>query len=104
MTPEAAVQAIAQRCTKTAATVVVTAGERGVFWSGGHLPAHQIEAIDTLAAGDVFHGTFAFGLAEGWPLEQCLRFANAAAALKCTRFGGRLGAPTRPEVEAFLTA
>jgi sulfofructose kinase len=104
MTPEAAMQAIAHRCSATAAGTVVTVGERGLYWSGGHIPAHEIAAVDTLAAGDVFHGAFAFGLAEGWPLERNLRFANAAAALKCTRFGGRLGAPTRAEVEAFLSA
>ena len=103
MTPEAAVQAISAR-TGTAAAVVVTAGERGVFWREGHLPAHRVETVDTLAAGDVFHGAFALGLAEGWELARNLRFANAAAALKCTRFGGRLGAPTRAEVEAYLRA
>jgi sulfofructose kinase len=84
------------------AEVVVTAGEAGLYWSGGHIPAYPVDAIDTLAAGDVFHGAFAFGLAEGWEIERNLRFASAAAALKCTRFGGRLGAPTRDEVEAFL--
>jgi sulfofructose kinase len=82
--------------------VVVTAGERGVYWSGGHQPAFKVDAIDTLAAGDVFHGTFAFGLTEGWDVGDIIRFASAAAAIKCTRFGGRLGAPTRAEVEAFL--
>ena len=82
--------------------VAVTAGELGVFWPGGHQPAFKVQAIDTLAAGDVFHGAFAFGLVEGWPVEQAIRFATAAAAIKCTRFGGRLGAPTRAEVEAFL--
>jgi sulfofructose kinase len=50
----------------------------------------------------VFHGAFAFGLAEGWATDRTIRFAAAAAAIKCTRFGGRLGAPTRAEVEAFL--
>jgi sulfofructose kinase len=82
--------------------VAVTAGERGVFWPGGHQPAFPVEAVDTLAAGDVFHGAFAFGLAEGWGIAQTIRFAAAAAAIKCTRFGGRLGAPTRGDVEAFL--
>ena len=57
---------------------------------------------DTLAAGDVFHAGFAVGLTEGWPMERTIAFASAAAAIKCTRFGGRLGAPTRAEVEAFL--
>ncbi|MEO8757035.1 MAG: PfkB family carbohydrate kinase [Devosia sp.] len=99
MAPEAAVEAIGKRCN---AIVAVTTGERGVFWSGGHIPALAVEAVDTLAAGDVFHGAFAFGLAESWELERNLRFASVAAALKCTRFGGRLGAPTRAEVEALL--
>jgi sulfofructose kinase len=82
--------------------VAVTAGERGVYWPGGHQPAFAVETVDTLAAGDVFHGAFAFGLAEGFAVAAALRFASAAAAIKCTRFGGRLGAPTRGEVEAFL--
>jgi sulfofructose kinase len=80
----------------------VTAGARGTFWAGGHQPAFPVEAIDTLAAGDVFHGAFALGLAESWDIATTVRFASAAAAIKCTRFGGRLGAPTRAEVEAFL--
>lgn len=86
--------------------VVVTAGEKGCWWGSGgtvrHTPAPVVEAVDTLAAGDVFHGAFALGLVEGWPHEEIIRFASAAAAIKCTRFGGRLGAPTRGEVEAFL--
>lgn len=86
--------------------MAVTAGEQGCWWGGGgtvrHTPAPQIQSVDTLAAGDVFHGAFAFGLVEGWAMEQVIAFASAAAAIKCTRFGGRLGAPTRAEVEAFL--
>lgn len=84
--------------------VAVTAGEKGVFWPGGHQPAFEVEAVDTLAAGDVFHGAFAFGLSEGWELPESIRFASAASAIKCTRFGGRLGAPSRDEVVAFLAA
>lgn len=81
----------------------VTAGARGTFWTDGHQPAFEVDVVDTLAAGDVFHGSFAFGLAEGWDIPAAVRFASAAAAIKCTRFGGRLGAPTRAEVEAFLS-
>ena len=62
----------------------------------------KIHAIDTLAAGDVWHGAFTLMLGEGRPVADAARFANAAAALKCTRFGGRGGAPSRPEVEAML--
>ena len=83
-----------------------TAGERGFYWYDGvrvnHVPALQVAAVDTLAAGDVFHGAFALMLAEGHGVEDAGRFACAAASLKCARFGGRLGAPTRAEVEAAL--
>lgn len=86
--------------------VAVTAGAEGCWWKEGggvrHSPAPRIEAIDTLAAGDVFHAGFAVGLLEGWAMRNVIAFASAAAAIKCTRFGGRLGAPARAEVEAFL--
>lgn len=104
--PERAVVALSQR---HGGFVSVTAGERGAWWfdrtAGAvrHEVTPQVEAVDTLAAGDVFHGGFAVGLAEGWPVERIFRFASATAAIKCTRFGGRLGAPTRAEVEAFLS-
>jgi sulfofructose kinase len=86
--------------------VAVTDGERGVFWRGAggvrHLPAFAVTAQDTLAAGDVFHGAFALALAEGRDETEGLRFASAAAALKCTRFGGIVGAPNRRAVERLL--
>lgn len=87
---------------KDGATVAVTCGEAGLYWTDGYLPAFPIESVDTLAAGDVFHGAFALALVEGQPVARALRFAAAAAAIKCSRFGGRLGAPTRAEVEALL--
>ena len=87
----------------------VTQGERGVHWIAAgqadglrRLPAFAISVVDTLAAGDVFHGAFALMLAEAKAPEQALRYANAAAAIKCTRAGGRNGSPTRDEVERFL--
>jgi sulfofructose kinase len=50
----------------------------------------------------VFHGAFALALVEGGTIPDALRFAAAAASLKCTRFGGSATIPTRAEVEAFL--
>lgn len=86
--------------------IAVTDSERGTFyWEGDsvrHCPAFPVEAVDTLGAGDVFHGAFALGLAEGMGERKALRFASAAAAIKCTRFGGRDGAPTRVELDEFL--
>ncbi|MES0033696.1 PfkB family carbohydrate kinase [Mesorhizobium sp. M0046] len=92
---------------RTGAFMAVTDGANGTaFRHPGsnvrHLPSPRVEAVDTLAAGDVFHGTFALGLAEGWDEERTIAVASAAAALKCLRFGGRLGAPTRAETLAFM--
>ena len=52
--------------------------------------------VDTLAAGDVFHGALALAIAERQPIARAVRFAAAAAAVKCTRFGGREGIRTAP--------
>jgi sulfofructose kinase len=86
--------------------LAVTNGPDGVWWleqgQPRHIAAFPIEAVDTLGAGDTFHGAFALGLAEGCDLDWAMRFAAAAAALKCTRFGGISGTPTRREVDAFL--
>jgi sulfofructose kinase len=86
--------------------VAVTNGEHGVFWRRGSARGHQaactVTAVDTLAAGDVFHAAFSLALAEGHGEDEVMRFASAAAALKCTRFGGIVGAPTRAEVEQLL--
>ncbi|MEX2627787.1 MAG: PfkB family carbohydrate kinase, partial [Ilumatobacteraceae bacterium] len=90
----------------TDAWVGVTLGAGGIEWlddhGSGHLAAHDVEAVDTLGAGDVFHGAFALLLAEGGDEEHAMRFANAAAALKCTRPGGRDGIPSRTDVDQFL--
>lgn len=80
----------------------VTMGAAGVLHPGGVMPSFEVEAVDTLGAGDVWHGAFALRLAEGAGEEDAMRFANAAAALKCTGFGGRKAAPARAAVEQFL--
>jgi len=85
----------------------VTLGAEGFLWRDGdqerQIAPPRITAIDTLAAGDVWHGAFALALGEHCPVPAAARFANAAAAIKCTRTGGRLGAPKRAEVAALLS-
>src|SRR5262249_39801815 len=49
------------------------------------VPAFAVEAVDTTGAGDVFRGAFIYAYLQGRPLEQTMRFANAAAAVSCTR-------------------
>jgi sulfofructose kinase len=86
--------------------LAITDGPNGVYWLDQgevrHLPAFKVKVIDSLGAGDAFHGAFTLALAEGRAIPDILRFASATAALKCTKFGGASGAPTRAEVEAFL--
>ena len=88
--------------------LAVTDGPDGVYWIEGgevrHLAAFKVGAIDTLGAGDTFHGAFTFRLVETGDVVTSMRFAAAAAAIKCTRFGGLMGAPSRAEVEDFLKA
>jgi len=63
-----------------------------------------VPVVDTLGAGDVWHGAFALALAEGRDESAAVRFASAAAALKVQRAEGRAGAPTRAELDGFLAA
>lgn len=91
----------------TPAFLAATRGPRGTIWLNeaatlAETPAFPVEAVDTLGAGDVFHGAFTLRLAEGGSVREALRFAAAAAALKCSRHGGGQAAPQRIEVEEFL--
>jgi sulfofructose kinase len=91
---------------RSGAWLCCTDGNKGViFLDDGdvrRVPAFVVEAVDTLGAGDVWHGAFALALGEGKPEAEAILFANAVAALKCTRFGGRGGIPDRTETEAFM--
>jgi sulfofructose kinase len=101
----AGLNAVAKR---TGALLAVTDGANGLWWHDRnavrHIAAHPVQAVDTLGAGDVFHGACVLALAQGRDFEPALRYSAAAAAIKCSRFGGIGGAPTHPDVEAFLAA
>jgi sugar/nucleoside kinase (ribokinase family) len=94
-------EGLARMAAATSSFVAVTDGKPAERRA---MSAFPIEPVDTLAAGDVFHGAFALWLAQGHPERAAMRFAAAAAAITCTRFGGITGAPARGEVEAFLAA
>jgi sulfofructose kinase len=91
-----------------AQVAMVTLGERGVAWlhaDGGGvqtLPAFTVQALDTTGAGDVFHAALTLALSEGVADVPAIRFASAAAALKCTQRHGVLGTPARSQVEQYL--
>jgi sugar/nucleoside kinase (ribokinase family) len=71
---------------------------------GEHLmvsPAFELPVVDTTACGDTFHAGFLCALLDGKSPGEALRFANAAAGLKC-RALGRTGCPTRSDVDSLL--
>ncbi len=76
-----------------APVVVVTAGGDPVrWWSGGRcgeIEVPEVGVVDTLGAGDVFHGGYAFALAQGLGLERRIAFASEVAATRCAHVGPR---------------
>lgn len=99
--------ALKQSQTLTNGQVYVTNGAEGCLWLENqqikHQPGYKVEVVDTTGAGDVFHGAFAFSLAQGQAGVDIIRFASAVAALKCTRPGGRAGIPDCAQTRSFLS-
>src|SRR4051794_20419915 len=100
-------EALNKIATLTSSFLAGTRGPLGTIWLDEQqnlqqTPAFPVHTVDTLGAGDVFHGAFALAITEHQDIPTALRFASAAAALKCTRFGGAFAAPNRAEVEELL--
>jgi sulfofructose kinase len=88
------------------AALVVTLGSKGAIAVAGdrvvRSSGYAVRAVDTTGAGDVFRGAFIFGILNDWPIERTLQFANAAAAISCTRTGAMSGVPSLPEASALV--
>lgn len=101
-------RALRKMRTTHAGLLTVTLGPAGAMALDGdtivHAPAFAVRAIDTTGAGDVFRGAFAVAWLERRATADVLRFANAAAAVSCTRLGAMAGAPGRDDVDRLLTA
>jgi ribokinase len=87
--------------------VAVTLGERGslvLYANGDHeeLPAHVVDAVDTVGAGDAYCGSLGARLASGAEMRAAARYAGAAGALAVTRRGAEPSLPTAAEVAALL--
>lgn len=90
-----------------AEAVTVTLGKAGSLSRGAsghvfHQPAFAVDVVDTTGCGDVYHGGYIYGLLQGWPLQETVRFAAACAALKARALGGRTAIPRLLEVENYL--
>lgn len=88
--------------------VIITLGSQGAFVMTRdekvRVPAFEVDAVDTTAAGDTFCGTYAVAMVEGKSHEQCLRFASAAAAISVTRMGAQPSTPLRKEIDEFINS
>ena len=65
-------------------------------------PAFVVNCVDTTGAGDVFHGAFCYAVLKGMGMRETLEFANAMAALNCTKLGARGGIATAAEARALI--
>ena len=85
--------------------VAVTQGAEGCLIANRtqkvHVPAFKVDAVDTTGAGDAFMGGLSYGILQGWDFERVGIFANACAALCCTKIGARAMA-RHDEVAAFI--
>lgn len=99
-------QCLAQLRAQFATKTIVTLGERGLLFDAGEgcneLPAFEAAAVDTTAAGDIFHGAFAYAMAADMPLLEALRFSAMSASLSVRKIGGRSSIPTLAEVKEAL--
>ncbi len=88
---------------RRAKLTVVTRGAAGctAFADGEAIdvPAHPVDVVSTLGAGDVFHGALLACLVRGLELRDALVRANACAALSCRALDGRSAIPTWDELE-----
>ena len=93
--------------TQGAQTVIVTLGPNGALIVNRevtkHIPAFQVDVVDTTAAGDAFIGGFASALLQNKPLGEAVRSGCACGALAATKFGAQPSMPTKAEVEGFMS-
>lgn len=94
-------------CGTERACCVVTTGENGCWYSergkpAVHVAGFHVQVLDTTGCGDVFHGVYAATIARGEDIASAVLLANASAAMKATRPGGRLGIPDLETVRAYI--
>lgn len=89
---------------------ILTDGASGFVAGGLGAPVRAFpplpctEVVDSTGAGDIFRAGMLFGLARNWPVADCLRYASAAASLKCRSRGATSRLPTRDEIDALIAS
>ncbi len=84
--------------------IVITLEDKGCLYSlDGKIkimPSIKVKTVDSTGAGDIFHGAFTYGIAQGFDFEKILKYANIAGALSVTKVGGYKSIPSLEEMEA----
>ena len=84
---------------------VVTLEDKGSMFLDGEyvkvMPTYKMDVKDTTGAGDIFHGAFTYGIANGYSLENSVKLGNIAGALSTTKIGSRPSVPELEEVMKF---
>ena len=87
---------------------IVKIEEPGCLYTSGNeikiMPGLKLTPVDTTGAGDIFHGAFTYGLANGFDMDKIVTFANIAAGLSVTKMGSRLSIPSLSEVMDYYNA
>ncbi len=88
--------------------LTITLEEHGCLYTSGNeikiMPGLKLTPVDTTGAGDIFHGAFTYGLANGFDMDKIVTFANIAASLSVTKMGSRLSIPSLSEVMDYYNA
>lgn len=88
--------------------LTITLEEHGCLYTSGNeikiMPGLKLTPVDTTGAGDIFHGAFTYGLANGFDMDKIVTFANIAAGLSVTKMGSRLSIPSLSEVMNYYNA
>jgi len=87
-------------------TAVITMGKRGCVvvdrTGADHIPAFEIDLVDKTCTGDAFAGALAASVAVGDNVREAVKFASAAGALVCTKFGSIEALPTKADIIELL--
>ena len=88
--------------------LTITLEEHGCLYTSGNeikiMPGLKLTPVDTTAAGDIIHGAYTYGLANGFDMDKVMTFANIAAGLSVTKMGSRLSIPSLSEVMDYYNA
>jgi len=88
--------------------VLLTLGEHGAYYQDRQqrflVPAFQVDAVDSTAAGDAFNAAFTLRIAMGDAVRDAIVYANAAGALTASQRGSQPSLPTAEGIAEFLRA